>query len=108
MRVTIFPTPAAVVSGDGSQFTVDKIAAVWADVLSVPIEEISRADDFFAMGGNSLSALRVVLELDGLVTLSDLTRTPRLGELAALVEHRERPADELLHLLSSTGRARPR
>ncbi|CAL9648802.1 amino acid adenylation domain-containing protein [Streptomyces sp. enrichment culture] len=90
--------------GTASRATVERIRTVWQHVLDLPDGEIGDGDDFFALGGNSLSALRVVLELDGLVTLTDLTRVPRLGELAALVDGRGEEDEELLHLLTSAGR----
>ena len=85
-----------------SQSTVDAIAAVWATVLGVPVAEIGGSADFFELGGNSLSALRVVLELDGLISLNDLTRHPGLDELAGLAERHQQPTGELLQLLSPT------
>ncbi|MER6429160.1 amino acid adenylation domain-containing protein [Streptomyces sp900105245] len=89
--------------GTASAATLARIRTAWAGVLGLPEQEIGADADFFALGGNSLSALRVVLELDGLVTLSDLTRVPRLTALAALVDTREQDdEEELLHLLSST------
>ncbi|UNZ16009.1 non-ribosomal peptide synthetase [Streptomyces sp. 891-h] len=101
------PQPGASASrgSSASPATVARIRAAWQHVLDLPEEEIGEEDDFFALGGNSLSALRVVLELDGLVTLSDLTRLPRLGALAALVDSGgtvEGEEEELLQLLSST------
>ena len=92
------PGPAIV----ASRSTMDAIAAVWARVLGLPVEEIQGSADFFELGGNSLSALRVVLELDGLISLGDLTRHPRLSELAGLSERPEQPGGELLQLLSPT------
>ncbi|MDX3854290.1 non-ribosomal peptide synthetase [Streptomyces sp. AK02-01A] len=100
--VTAAPAGAAVTA---SQSTVDRITEAWERVLGLPAEEIGATGDFFALGGNSLSALRVVLELDGLVTLSDLTRKPRLDELAVLVERQQRGTEEreeVLQLLSSS------
>jgi surfactin synthase thioesterase subunit len=96
------PAGEAARSTAPSPATVDAIAAVWARVLGLPAEEIDGSSDFFELGGNSLSALRVVLELDNLVTLSDLTRSPRLSELARVADRRRQPANELLHLLSPT------
>ncbi|MFE0765304.1 amino acid adenylation domain-containing protein [Streptomyces smyrnaeus] len=99
------PVPVPQPGRPASRQTVARIRTAWQHVLELPEEEIREADDFFALGGNSLSALRVVLELEGLVTLSDLTRVPRLGELAALVDGGAEGDDadeELLQLLSST------
>ncbi|MET8136547.1 amino acid adenylation domain-containing protein [Streptomyces sp. NPDC005251] len=94
---------AQVSGGTATEATVARIREAWQSVLGLTAEDIGADDDFFALGGNSLSALRVVLELDGLVTLSDLTRVPRLTELAALIEGRDREEteEELLHLLTS-------
>jgi len=44
-----------------STATETKLAAIWARILKV--EEISAADDFFAMGGHSLRALEVAAEI---------------------------------------------
>ncbi len=71
-------------------------------MLDLPPSQIGPSSNFFDLGGNSLSALRVVLELDGLVTLGDLTRNPVLDELARLADRRQQPAEELLQLLSPT------
>ncbi|WP_432070935.1 amino acid adenylation domain-containing protein [Streptomyces sp. AA1529] len=96
------PAPAAPPGAAASPETLARVRAAWQQVLDLPAEEIDEADDFFALGGNSLSALRVVLELDGLITLSDLTRVPRLGELAALVDGgaEGQGTEELLQMLS--------
>jgi amino acid adenylation domain-containing protein len=95
------PTDMAPASAE-TEAAMQRIAAVWAEVLDVPLERIDGAAGFFALGGNSLSALRVVVELDGLVTLTDLTRHDRLEELARLAVHRQHGDHDLLHLLSST------
>ncbi|HEX6872761.1 MAG TPA: amino acid adenylation domain-containing protein [Micromonosporaceae bacterium] len=84
------------------QATVARLAEVWARVLGVAAAEIGAGADFFALGGNSLSALRVVLETDGLITLTDLMRHPRLGELARLAARRQRGEPPVLQLLSSS------
>lgn len=89
-------------AGPVSRTTLDAIATVWAEVLGVPVSQLGGDADFFELGGNSLSALRVVLELDGLVTLSDLTRQPRLDRLARLADRRRQPEEEVLQLLSPT------
>ncbi len=38
--------------------TEERLAAIWKDLLGV--EELGRDDDFFALGGNSISAVRLV------------------------------------------------
>ena len=47
-------------------------------MLDVPLEQITLDGNFFELGGNSLSAMRVVMELDGLVSLTDLMRNSTL------------------------------
>jgi amino acid adenylation domain-containing protein len=39
------------------------IAAIWAEVLELPLERIGRHDNFFSLGGQSLRAVRVVTRL---------------------------------------------
>jgi surfactin synthase thioesterase subunit len=77
-----------------------RIAAAWSEVLGVPAERIGPADDFFALGGHSLSALRAVVKLGGLVTLTDLTAYPTLGALAAVAAAGNRRERGLLRRLS--------
>ncbi|MBV9822496.1 MAG: alpha/beta fold hydrolase, partial [Actinobacteria bacterium] len=97
-------TPAVEIAqpSQAHRATRETIAAVWAQVLDLPADQIGATGNFFDLGGNSLSALRVVLELDGLVTLGDLTRHPGLDELARLADRRQQPPEELLQLLSPT------
>jgi amino acid adenylation domain-containing protein len=40
--------------------TEKTVAAIWAKVLNMPVENIGRDDTFFGLGGHSLSALKVV------------------------------------------------
>ncbi|WP_412538161.1 amino acid adenylation domain-containing protein [Longispora sp. K20-0274] len=63
-----------------------RLAAAWAAALNLPIDRIGGDDHFFEIGGASLSALRMVAELDGLITLPQLLTHPVLSELAAVVD----------------------
>jgi len=78
-----------------------RIAAAWAEVLGSVADQIGPADDFFALGGHSLSALRVVLKLGGLISLTDLTLHSTLGALAAVAVSNTRAARRLLRPLVS-------
>jgi amino acid adenylation domain-containing protein len=64
------------------------IADVWSEVLGR--DQVSADDDFFALGGHSLVALRVVARLKkgfGLtMSTKDVYRHPRLSDLARHVE----------------------
>jgi amino acid adenylation domain-containing protein len=88
--------------------TETRIAGAWAEVLNVPLERIGRDDDFFALGGTSLAAVRLVVKLERLFPLEVLNRHPVLRDLAAAVEASddgggERAARPLLQRLSSPG-----
>ncbi|MET7699934.1 amino acid adenylation domain-containing protein [Streptomyces sp. NPDC005485] len=64
-----------------------RTAAVWCDVLGLP--EVGRHDDFFALGGNSLRAVRVAARLstDGRpVTAAQIFAAPTVAALAAELE----------------------
>jgi hypothetical protein len=76
------------------------LAAAWAEVLGIPKDQIGRRDQFFDLGGTSLSALKLVITLDRAVSFKDLTGHPILADLATLVDDRSaqrlRAAPELL------------
>src|SRR5437016_9030787 len=77
------------------------LAAAWAKALSIPKEQIGRRDQFFELGGTSLSALRLAIALDRAVSVKDLADHPILADLATLVDDRSvqppRAAPERLH-----------
>ncbi|MFZ2511388.1 MAG: amino acid adenylation domain-containing protein, partial [Gordonia sp. (in: high G+C Gram-positive bacteria)] len=66
------------------------VAAVFAEVLGV--EQVSVIDSFFDLGGNSLSAMRLVgrvgQTLDVAVTIQDVFTAPRVRDLAAALAGR--------------------
>src|SRR5207247_7763701 len=64
------------------------LAAAWADVLGIPKEQIGRRDDFFDLGGTSLSALTMVIALDRAVSFKELKAHPRISDLAALLDRK--------------------
>jgi acetoacetyl-CoA synthetase len=68
--------------------TVEKVRAIWESVLGV--QGIAGDDDFFALGGTSLQAVRVFTQIrDRLgvdLPLSVLIEAPRAAELAAVVD----------------------
>jgi amino acid adenylation domain-containing protein len=64
------------------------LAAAWAKVLGIPKDQIGRRDQFFDLGGASLSALRLAIALDRAVFLKDLNDHPILADLAALIDER--------------------
>jgi acetoacetyl-CoA synthetase len=74
---------------DADATGADKVRAIWESVLGV--QGIGDEDDFFALGGTSLQAVRVFtqirerLEVD--LPLSALIEAPTVGALAAAVEN---------------------
>ena len=64
------------------------LAAAWATVLGMPKDTIGRRNDFFDLGGTSLSALKLVIALGRAVSLKDLTRHPILADQAVLIDCR--------------------
>src|SRR5213594_2265390 len=74
------------------------LAAVWAEVLGIPEDQIGRRDHFFEFGGTSLSALRLAIALDRAVSFKDLIDHPTLADLATLLDNRSSsssPASQL-------------
>jgi amino acid adenylation domain-containing protein len=68
--------------------TERRLAAAWATVLGVSEDRVSRHDHFFDRGGSSLSAVRLAVALERVVSLKDITRTPVFADLAALMDAR--------------------
>jgi len=93
---------AALPDGAG---TADKVRAIWEPVLG--IQGIGDGDDFFALGGTSLQAVRVFTQIrDRLgveLPLSVLMEAPTVAELAAAVEDPGRHFDPLVLMRSGDG-----
>ena len=70
--------------------TETTVAQIWSEFLMTPV--VNRQDDFFAIGGHSLMALRIIRRLredchTGL-TIADLFRSPTVAALAAEIDWR--------------------
>ncbi|GAA2230842.1 hypothetical protein GCM10010413_30610 [Promicromonospora sukumoe] len=81
--------------------TERQIAAVWSDVLGVPEPGID--DTFFALGGDSFAALKVVRRLDPSPALVELYRHATIRRLAEFLDQRAdgEPAEQrMLHRLT--------
>ncbi len=66
--------------------TEHMLAETWAEVLRIEADRISRADEFFELGGTSLSAVRLVLSMGGGMSLQDVVANPVLADLAQLID----------------------
>ena len=78
---------------DGNRRALDTpteqwLAVAWAKVLSIPPDQIGRWDHFFDLGGTSLSAVQLAINLDRAVSLADVGSHPILAHLAGLVDSR--------------------
>ena len=83
------------------------VAAVWAEVLGVA--RVGPDDGFFALGGNSLSAVRVAARLSarGLpATAAHLFEAPTVSALAALLARTPARAEPAITRLPRTPRTR--
>jgi surfactin synthase thioesterase subunit len=78
----------------------ERIAAAWSRVLGIDAEQITDQDDFFALGGHSLAALRAVMQLNGLISLGDLTLHSRLGALTTAAVTKPTGSRKLLRTLT--------
>jgi surfactin synthase thioesterase subunit len=82
--------------------TERRLAAAWARVLSIPLDQIGRGDHFFDRGGTSLSAVKLAVTLDRAVSLKEVTAHPVLADLAGVVDGRSNGQSELLQPLSES------
>ncbi len=71
--------------------TEHRLAAAWAEVLGIQADQIGRRDNFFDLGGTSLSGLRLAIALHRAVSFKDLTGHPMLADLATLIDSRKVP-----------------
>ncbi|MEV7648605.1 amino acid adenylation domain-containing protein [Arthrobacter sp. NPDC089319] len=66
--------------------TEQRLAEAWATVLGLPAGRIGGQDSFFALGGTSLSAVKLAVLLKRAVSIKDIMQTPVLADLATLLE----------------------
>lgn len=95
---TALPMPATVQPSGGTRGrgprtpTERLIAQLWSDLLQ--LERVGRDDNFFALGGHSLSALRMVSRLGVILSLdvpaAAVFRCPTVQQLAAWLDGRQR------------------
>lgn len=75
--------------------TERRIAALWSGLLHVPVERIGRESRFAELGGTSLSAIRLSMALDRVVSVADLKDTPTVADVAALVDRKSATGAEV-------------
>jgi len=66
------------------------LAAVWSEVLALDINEVDIHDDFFVMGGHSLSAIKLVTRINATfhceLPVKQIFETSSIAELAEVVQ----------------------
>ncbi|MFE2373286.1 amino acid adenylation domain-containing protein [Streptomyces sp. NPDC059398] len=65
-----------------------RLAGLWAGILRADPSRIGRTTHFYEAGGTSLTAVRLAISLDRLVTVKELAATPVLADLADLLQRR--------------------
>ncbi|MFD6167569.1 non-ribosomal peptide synthetase [Streptomyces coeruleorubidus] len=65
-----------------------RLAAQWEAELGLPPGRIRRDDNFFDLGGTSLSAVRLAVSLGRVISPRDLAGRPVLADLARLIDSR--------------------
>ncbi|KJY41361.1 peptide synthetase [Streptomyces sp. NRRL B-1568] len=86
------------------------LAEAWAAELKLPVERIGRDDDFFALGGTSLSAVRLIVRMERAFTLRDVHEHPTLARLAGLLapsDGEDAPAADTANRDRGSGRPVP-
>jgi thioesterase domain-containing protein/acyl carrier protein len=94
------PQPAELSAGKRnrrslSTETEKRLATLWSRILDVPVEDAD--DDFFAMGGHSVLAVRLMSaaekEFGIRLPLAELFTSPTIATMAALIDRRDNASD---------------
>jgi amino acid adenylation domain-containing protein len=92
--LTSLATAQAQRNGSSAEFegpatdTERRVAALWSELLKVPVELIGRRSSFAELGGTSLSAIRFAIALNRMVTVEDLRHTPTVTEVSSVLDQR--------------------
>lgn len=78
--------------------TGKRLQAIWAAVLGRPATEIGDDDHFMQLGGDSVSAMRMVgiaRKRGVLLSVADILEHPRLADMTRIVEEYEKKAENV-------------
>lgn len=88
------PEPASVAGDATAGEVVERLSALWAELLDLPAVEPD--SDFFALGGNSLLALRLIGRIESdfgaELQFGEIFEAPTVRALAERIEDRDRVA----------------
>jgi acyl carrier protein len=96
-RYTVRPRITGAVMTDQAALQ-DQLARIWAQALGV--KAVAPDDNFFALGGHSLMAVKMIgaiqeqLTLDAELSLSDLIENPTLEGFAGRIAELAAPSEE--------------
>jgi hypothetical protein len=78
----------------------EKICQIWSEILNLPKDKVGINDNFFKLGGNSLSAVKLVSKLNNILsfkeclTIKNIYLNPTLKSLAILfIDKNQRSVD---------------
>src|SRR5207302_1033700 len=63
-----------------------RLATLWSEVLGMAEGRVGRYDDFFDLGGTSLSAIHLLMRLNHQLSMTDMLTHAVLKDQAALIE----------------------
>jgi len=85
------------------------LLSIWCEILD--LENLSAEDNFFAVGGDSLAALKMLLEVErrhhAVLTIADLLNAPTVNSLAGLIEQIRSGEPRSRIAVIQQGQARP-
>lgn len=85
-----------------------RLATIWAEVLGMPAGRVGRHDNFFDLGGTSLSAIHLLMRLNHRLSQTDMLTRPVLKEQADLLEAADGAGRlQLVHELGGPADERP-
>jgi len=73
-----------------------ELRGIWAEVLKLPVDEISTTQDFTALGGDSILAMVVIAKLrkkGSSITMNDMLKARNILKLASLVAQGPKTSD---------------
>ncbi|QMW46378.1 hypothetical protein G4B11_009833 [Aspergillus flavus] len=93
MQYTTFNSSSRQIAEDGAE---GKLRALWEEALGLAPGSVGAGDSFFGIGGDSLSAMKLVSSADSqgiALTVADIYANPILADMAKICKSSEAAAD---------------